>query len=221
MFLSRLRPHPRDLLVLRDLGDPGQLHRTLMRAFPQVDGPQPRSEFGVLFRVETDGGQPSVLVQSRVLPNWEMLRAGYLLSHETRETASVLDAIQPGRGFRFRLMANPSRKSAAHRPDEAPPRNSRRVALVNDEQRHAWLVGRGARDGFELVGDGAFDGVRIDAQPSHSGAVRSVRSGVVVRAVQFEGRLRVVDAEHLRRAVREGIGPAKAYGCGLLSLATG
>lgn len=221
MFLSRLRPHPRDLLVLRDLGDPGQLHRTLMRAFPQADGPRPRSQFGVLFRVETDGGQPSVLVQSQVLPDWDMLPEGYVMSHETREISAVLDAIQAGRGLRFRLTANPSRKSAAHRPNEAPPRNSRRVALVTDEERHAWLVARGARDGFVLVGGGAFDGVRIDPQPSHSGAGHTGRSGIVVRAVQFEGRLQVVDAELMRRAVREGVGPAKAYGCGLLSLAAG
>jgi len=38
-------------------------------------------------------------------------------------------------------------------------------------------------------------------------------------AVQFDGRLRVTDPGALKEAVRSGIGSAKAYGFGLLSLA--
>lgn len=221
LFLSRLRPHPRDLLVLRDLGDPGHLHRTLMRAFPSTDVPQPRAHFGVLFRQEIEGGHAMLLVQSQHQPDWDQLPEGYLLSHETRDATGVADAVTEGRVFRFRLMANPSRKSAAHRPDESPPRNSRRVALTGDDERHAWLVARGLRSGFALAGDGAHDGVRIDSQPALTGGSQRGRSGIVVRTVLFEGRLRVVDPDGLRQALREGIGPAKAYGCGLLSLAAG
>lgn len=38
-------------------------------------------------------------------------------------------------------------------------------------------------------------------------------------AVLFEGRLRVTDADLFRAALASGIGPAKAYGFGLLSIA--
>ena len=42
---------------------------------------------------------------------------------------------------------------------------------------------------------------------------------VTIRAVVFEGILKVTDAELFRSALASGIGPAKAYGCGLLTLA--
>lgn len=216
MFLSRLRLHPRDLLAIRDLGDPGHLHRTLMRAFPEVDVPEPRRHFGVLHRVESDAG--TVLVQSRVEPAWDDLPEGYVLGQETRDASPVLEAIATNRRFRFRLVGNPSRKSAAHRPGETPPRNSRRVALTTDDARHDWLAGRAAAAGFVLSGAGPHDGVRIDALPLAVGGQRKGRSGITVRPVLFEGVLEICDPELTRSAVLAGIGPAKAYGCGLLSL---
>ncbi|MGP4112339.1 type I-E CRISPR-associated protein Cas6/Cse3/CasE [Streptomyces sp. 4N509B] len=42
---------------------------------------------------------------------------------------------------------------------------------------------------------------------------------VTLTTATFEGRLRVVDPTALRAALVAGIGPAKAYGCGLLTLA--
>lgn len=43
---------------------------------------------------------------------------------------------------------------------------------------------------------------------------------VVIAVVEFIGHLEVVDPERLRRALTGGIGHARAYGCGLLTLAT-
>lgn len=214
MYLSRLMLRRRDLRVIRDLGDVGQLHRTLMRAFPDTDAPNPRASFGVLHRVE-DVDAPAVLVQSLVPPDWSALDEGYLVDHETKDITHVFDALTVGRRLRFLLVANPSRKSAAHRDGEPSPRNSRRVALRTDQERHAWLASRGERHGFELDGAGPFTGVRIDRLPhSPPGSSR-----VVVRAVRYEGRLRVVDPQRFAETVRHGLGPAKAYGCGLLSVA--
>ncbi|GHE78446.1 type I-E CRISPR-associated protein Cas6/Cse3/CasE [Streptomyces longispororuber] len=42
---------------------------------------------------------------------------------------------------------------------------------------------------------------------------------VIVTSVTFEGRLEVTDAKALTHHLLSGIGPAKAYGCGLLTLA--
>ena len=42
---------------------------------------------------------------------------------------------------------------------------------------------------------------------------------MTIEAVRFEGTLIVNDPTVLVSAVRSGIGPGKAFGCGLLSLA--
>lgn len=217
MFLSRLLLNPRNLHVARDLGDIVDLHRSVMRAFPSHDGESPRSALGVLFRLEGRSSPPELLVQSLVTPNWPLLADDYLLDHEHRDADRLLAAATEGRHLRFRLVANPSRKSAAHRPDEPPPRNSRRIALTTDEERHGWLVTRGNRGGFRIVGDGPASGVRIDELAPVVG--RRGPSTVHVRPTLFEGALEVRDPVRFRQALREGIGPAKAYGCGLLSIA--
>ncbi|MGW5221341.1 type I-E CRISPR-associated protein Cas6/Cse3/CasE [Nocardia sp. NPDC004085] len=42
---------------------------------------------------------------------------------------------------------------------------------------------------------------------------------VILHTATFEGRLEVLDLERFTTTLLEGIGPAKAYGCGLLTLA--
>jgi CRISPR system Cascade subunit CasE len=42
---------------------------------------------------------------------------------------------------------------------------------------------------------------------------------VTLRVATFDGRFRVVDPTALRAALVNGIGRAKAYGCGLMTLA--
>ena len=44
-------------------------------------------------------------------------------------------------------------------------------------------------------------------------------SVVTLRIAGFDGILEVTDAEAFRAALRQGIGPARAYGCGLLTVA--
>ncbi|SFE15787.1 CRISPR system Cascade subunit CasE [Actinopolyspora alba] len=61
--------------------------------------------------------------------------------------------------------------------------------------------------------------VRITARERRSFAKKRGSKPVVLHTATFEGRLRVTSVELLRRALLYGVGPAKAYGCGLLTLA--
>lgn len=207
-FLSRLELQPRSLHVIRDVGDPAQMHKTVMRAFPAVEGGDrpPRAALGVLYRLE----ELVMLVQSAVAPDWMQLPAGYLRDVASKEIDQALGAIATGLQLRFLLVANVTRKVARE-----GARHSQRVPLATDDARHAWLVRRAERAGFVLAGAGPHDGVRIDPIVSP----RPIGSRIVVDAVRFEGRLVVTDATRFLDAVRTGIGPAKAFGCGLVSVA--
>lgn len=229
MFLSRLVLAPRSLDVLRDLGSPRDLHRTLMRGFPQHDGDDARAAFGVLFRTEVtaDGGDPpELLVQSSVEPDWGGLPVGYAVAAQTKPIGHVLDAAVVGRELRFRLVANPTLKSGKAFEGEEPPKHSRRYALKTDEERIAWLARRGEQHGFRLCPAADPAAVAVDVLPpigdggqrQHGGGRKSA---IRVQPVLFEGRLEVTDVERFRDAIRSGVGPGKAYGCGLLSLKAG
>ncbi|MFN9291987.1 MAG: type I-E CRISPR-associated protein Cas6/Cse3/CasE, partial [Planctomyces sp.] len=71
MYLSRLVLNRAKRDVQRDLGSLYELHRTLMRGFPDVaEGGAGR----VLFRLEIsreDDGEAAVLVQSQHEPGWD------------------------------------------------------------------------------------------------------------------------------------------------------
>jgi CRISPR system Cascade subunit CasE len=45
------------------------------------------------------------------------------------------------------------------------------------------------------------------------------RGGIVVEPVRYDGHLIITDPDAFTTAILNGIGRAKAYGCGLLSLA--
>lgn len=227
MFLSRLVLEPRSRHVQRDLGDCHQMHRTIMAGFPHVEGDSGRAHFGVLFRVEPEPflDRPVVLVQSRNEPDWSRLARGYLAdlgqtpNPASRPLAAVYGALEAGRRLRFRLRANVTKKVGVD-----GRANGARVELRGDEAKIEWLERRAASGGFALVsvrGAANVPDVRIVTEPKQAGrqAAPSNGASLTFGSVLFEGRLDVTDAELFRRTLSAGIGPAKAYGFGLLSLA--
>lgn len=100
----------------------------------------------------------------------------------------------------------------------------KRVAIRGEEERIAWLKRQGERCGFALgetrlepVGRPLLD-ARADIGGVLHGQSRQNRQLTFDTCV-FEGLLEVTDEAKLREAIRGGIGPGKAFGCGLLSLA--
>jgi CRISPR system Cascade subunit CasE len=178
------------------------MHRTILRAFPAAHASGPGR---VLFRLEParPGCPPTVLVQSDKRPDWSALAAipGYLLAAETKEVQ--LD-LRQGQRLRFRLRANPTVK-----------RDGKRLGLLREEDQRRWLVRKADLCGFRP----------LDFLTRHVVWRTSLPSGADKPApqthlsVDYEGVLEVTDPGRLEAAVARGIGPAKAYGLGLLSLA--
>lgn len=218
LYLSRLLIDPADPAARRDLGDIYELHRTVMSGFPERLSDDER----VLFRLDEDrAGRPSLLVQSRNAPDWGRLPPGWLAADPFDPAPNpavkrVEPALERGRVLRFRLRANPTVKL---RRDD---RLSNRVPLATAAQQADWLARQAARHGFELLRVD-LAGSQVDASSSQAdnGRRAAKASPLKVVAVTYEGLLRVTDGERLAAAVASGIGPAKAFGCGLLSLAPG
>lgn len=202
MYLTRLALDPRSALARRDLGDPYEMHRTLTRAFIANETNKP-SRF--LWRLEAQGhawADPVVLVQSEAAPVWGELQAlpNYLKKSAETKSLSAANLVALGKSYRFRLLANPT-----------VTRAGKRYGLAAEAEQLAWLVRQGERYGF--VVENAF--------VSSSDVLKSRKDNMrinVQRAV-FDGILRVHKPALLAGALTNGIGPAKAFGCGLLSIA--
>jgi len=210
MYISQLILNPRSRRVQRELAEPYQLHRSLMRAFP--DDLPPATE-RILFRVDEHPrlGVPALLVQSLTLPDWTWLgedagARGYLLPVDVPNPGvKPLELhLAVGQVLAFRLRANPTVK-----------RDGKRRGLVQEEDQRAWLERKAADGGFRV----------LSARITREGAVRGkVRRGdekhnLLLLAVRFDGLLQVADPERLVATVRRGVGSGKGFGFGLLSLA--
>lgn len=213
MYLSRLVLNPLSHQVRRDLADLYDLHRTVMRAFPAADEGGPGR---VLFRVDepSRGNLPILLVQSQVQPDWTVLPPLYLgaggaVSKEWQP------AFQAGQVLRFRLRFNPTVKK--QRDDKQAGHKGYRVALFKEDKQQAWLTRKLEAAGAQLVQCTlAREGKDMGWRPATGGASAQKLTLLAVRA---DGVLCVVDPARLAAAVQAGLGSAKGFGFGLLSLA--
>jgi len=225
MKLSLLQLDPSDRAVRAALGDPQRMHQLVMSAFPDVSGAA-RANLAVLHRVEADDrGGCAVYVQSRGLPNWQDLPPSVFLPSvantiAVRDLTDDLEVRRPGDVLVFRLLANATRRIDTKTREDGIRRHGKRVPLRTHEARVAWLQRKALAAGFELVqGWSGEPELRvIEHAPIHGTRTSSdERRRITFEGVTFEGLLRVTDAVAFREAVVAGIGPARAYGFGLLS----
>ncbi|WP_217223160.1 type I-E CRISPR-associated protein Cas6/Cse3/CasE [Streptomyces anulatus] len=209
---------------------PQRLHAAVASAFPPPSsGEEPSHR--VLWRLDETRQphrQPVLLIVSSMRPDlthvieqagWPRLATPEKPGWETRSYAPVLNALRPGLRLRFRLTANPSR-AAFHRG-----RRGVRTAASTPAERIQWLLDRAPRAGF---------GIAPQSEQDHRPNVTVARHQVLdfartpggqhgqnvhLHTATYEGDLDVTDPDALRHTLTQGIGRAKGYGCGLLTLA--
>jgi len=225
MYLSRLVLNRRCRAVRRDLGDCHNLHRTLMSAFPDLGngGGKARARLGLLYRLEEDVSGARVLVQSEREPDWSNLDPEYFLRPpECKRVAELYASLEAGQLLRFRLRANPTRKIKTKSGPDGRRNNGKRVELRTEGEWLAWLQRKGVQHGFRLQAVSAVGQV-ADVRTIRFGKLTGRKDGgpLTFFAVEFEGRLVIESPGLFKAALRNGIGPGKAYGLGLLSIAPG
>lgn len=204
MYLTQLLLNPAHAEARRDLADAYQMHRTLSRAYAtSADTPVPR----FLWRLEREripGTGNTLLLQAGQPGNWQNLgeAPGYLVTPATDKLVALDRLVIAGQRCRFRLRANPAVK-----------REGKRWGLHDEASQLAWLHRQGERLGFTVQGADVSQRERVQV-PQLRNAMR-----ITVDSVLFDGLMTVVDSDLLRPALLTGVGPAKALGLGMLSLA--
>jgi len=234
LYLSRLILNLRDRYARQDLADVHELHRTILGAFPAApDSNTARQHFGILFRAEPLPDQPlqaRILVQSAHEPDWSRLRAGYLApatddrgNPAVRALDGEYERLAAGMKLRFRLRANPTQRIGKGNTDQAEKWRGKRVELRREKDQLRWIGRKAEQGGFRLLSVATRPGladVRISPQANVVGNRRADRTTMTFGAALFEGLLEVQDIERFRHTLSTGIGSGKAYGFGLLSIAT-
>lgn len=202
MFLSRVE------IPWDAARNPYEFHRQLWRLFPGVEKEARRSgdeaRQGFLFRVEENlPGRPArLLVQSRQAP----AMASGVSVIGSREFNP-----QPVAGQRraFLLTANPVKTITDAEREAKPGKKSDkcRVPLIQEAAQREWLARKLAH---------AAQIEATDVLPHAPLHFRKGNRGGKLVTVSYEGTLRVSDPAALAVCLENGIGPAKAFGCGLL-----
>lgn len=184
--------------------DPYQQHRALWQLFPD----RPDSQRDFLFRVEDrqPGRGATVLLQSAQRP--EKAPVARVLA-----TKAMPEALPDSARLRFCLRANPVKTIRdEQRLDRRGQPKRVRVPLIREEDQLNWL-------NRKLTGAAVLEAAQVmTEQPLY---FRKDSMHGKIQPVRFEGLLTVADPQSLLALLSQGIGPGKAMGCGLLSLAAG
>ena len=203
MYLSRLKYTLNNVRTRRSLSDPYEMHRLIWRAFPDSATGGPGR---VLFRTEEHRRQAAVitLVQSEKEPDWKPLEHEGLLLASYKPYEPIVTS---GQRLRFRLRANPTRRVG----DKNDKLHGKRVGIYGEGKQREWLLRKATKSGFEVTD------VLITSRENVVSSTRGKKAQHF--AVDFDGYLRITDANKFRDTLIKGIGPAKAFGFGLLSIA--
>lgn len=207
MFLSRVQLNRRRDKTKELLDNPRAMHAMVESAFP---GEQNRN----LWRVDRLGEKDFLLLASPDRPDLTHLveSAGYESEPaKVCDYAPIFEALQEGTVVGFRLCANPTRR-LIHDPYAGDGKGLRgkRVSLTRDGDRVNWMVRKANDIGLDL------DHMRI-AEAQQVTLPRG-RSTVSLQKVVFEGVGTVAKPGVLRAALCSGVGPNKAYGCGMMTV---
>ena len=221
-WFSRITPRPdlgyRKIVTLGDLDPYGQ-HQALWKLFDMASEERTvRTEF--LFRTEQQKGLPVFFVLSRRQPQdhvglWRI------------ESKPYRPDIRPGDSLAFKLRANPT----VARPGESGGKSRRHDVVMDTKKRMDWkglaenerptlahlayeAGGCWLRNREERLGcNFQNNALRVDGYRTWR---TRRRKNVELSTLDFEGILAVNDQQRFLDAILLGIGPAKAFGCGLM-----
>jgi CRISPR system Cascade subunit CasE len=217
LHLSLLTLNVRHRRTREAIADLTAAHRLVCSGFEELSS----NESGrLLWRWEPgpDGGV-RLLVQSAPTPNWSRVADGlWSTDPMVKDISALRESISRGRRYRFALAANPTRKIDTKTGPDGKRRHGRRVPLRRLEDQLAWLNRHGIRSGFTIpVNQLGEPEVTATAPALQTGSRTNGR--LTVESVRFDGTLVVDEPETLFDSIQNGIGPARAFGCGLLTLA--
>lgn len=210
MYLTKVTLDIRHPSVRQALRDANDMHRNVMAGFSESEEQKTvRSDKHVLYRLFSRRDRLELLIASEERPDVEALaRRGFHTEEALiRDISALRDVFTVGRCLRFELLASPCKKVGGD------CKNSRREFLWESEKRMDWLRRKGESGGFQVLQASEIS-QRID--------VLGRRAGMQIKhsAMLFSGVLCITDAEAFWKCYTQGIGPGKAYGLGMLNVAS-
>jgi CRISPR system Cascade subunit CasE len=198
------------------LSSPQRMHAAVLACFTNAER-EPTPAGRILWRVDQRGTQTLLYLASPHRPDLTGMaeQAGWPTKETWRigDYTRLLDRLTTGDEWAFRLTANPVYSARVVAGEDTKP-----VGHVTVAQQQAWLTSRVDGLGFTITA-GEHKQPDLIVRDRRTLRFTRDRRTVTLATATFEGRLAITDPTALRNALTHGIGRAKGYGCGLLTLA--
>lgn len=220
---AQLRPKAARQKEYWDLASNGyRAHQLVWSLF--ADNPDRDRDF--VYRWDTGGRVPSLYVVSerepvdrydlfriRTKPYDPDLREGQPLFFSLRANTVVKKKDENGRQRAHDVVMNA--KWEMRQDGTWEDCNLTNAELVQREGVK-WIAKRTEQYGFQLPGDDPGNQVRAEAHQKHSFEKPRNGNRVTFVTMDLKGHLEVADPDTFRDSLMHGVGPTKAFGCGLL-----
>lgn len=232
MYFSRMPVNVNRRETLRMLASPYSMHAAVEAAFPQEAIRRTDEGGRILWRIDNNQGEePCLYVVSPERPDLESLNsqigyAGQEGQLQICEYDAFLESLCEKQIVSFRLTANPIYVShnSAHKPGV-----HRVLPHATSFHQLRWLIGnqidgnghdaesRLARIGLRACCDGQGE-PQVIVSKSNRVRIHKPNHERPLTVVQFDGLAEVEDVDALRHTLIGGIGQAKGFGCGMLTV---
>lgn len=217
MYLSRIQLNTHRRWTQWLLASPQRVHAEVLNAFPDAPTGDRQGGPRVLWRLDEEGRKTLLYIVSPDRPDFAKLTedAGWVTAPgEVKDYSLFLKRLETGSRWAFRLNANPVRYLQG--PESTRGKRQAHVTVHHQEQ---WLADQADRCGFTVTADDGTHRFSLTSRRTLRFTRGHAGRQVTVSTARFDGELMVTDADTFRRTLTAGVGPAKAYGCGLLTIA--
>lgn len=198
--------------------NPYTLHQSIWQLF--ADNPERDRDF--IYRLDQERDRPLVYAVSAREPLdgqdlWQIeskvyrpkLFSGMRLSFMLRANPVRTKRDEAGKQHRHDVVMEAKTRLKAEKTERA---SEICTATLVQETGSQWLETRAERYGFNLNPDV----LRADGYQQHRFFKDRGKSRISISTLDFSGVLSISDPKHFIETLYKGIGPAKAFGCGML-----
>jgi CRISPR system Cascade subunit CasE len=179
-----------------------RVHALILRGFPYG------SEDRALWREEDHEDRTLLYVVSSQAPDYGFLSSEYDSLSDVRSTSydGFLNSLHNGQKYGFRLTCNPVMNKNIDRS-----MRGKKIPIVGKNARN-WVV--------KKLEDSGLSDVELGDTHDESKFVffKNKNHKITIRSQSYDGSVTIKDADSLKKSLVDGLGPSKAYGCGMLIL---
>lgn len=207
MYLSRVEINFDNHRRIRDLTHLGAYHNWVEQSFPEEIEQHIRNRH--LWRIDELNHKKYLLVLSESKPNLEKLEFyGVPGTAITKRYDTMVEGLNVGETYQFRLTANPSykesKKGIVHQPRAM-------------EFHKQWLLQRADKLGFEILRD-ASGNYAFEIVTKEEPYLIKNNKKFRLSKTTYQGYLKITNLERFKKTLMQGFGREKAFGMGLMTI---